>query len=125
MCSEILCYLSKDACSVGVLDAQKAPGQGSAEQPGQELFIKVEKTSKQKALGQFGFCDFIPTDTLGILSSGLGLNTIKWVFSQLPGLLQECQRRGTCDTLAMSGFISDGELSQEPYKDILKCVGHS
>lgn len=89
MCSEILCYLSKDACSVGVLDAQKPPGQGSAKHPGQDLFIKLEKKQQtKKTLGQFGLCDFIPTDTLEILSSGSGLNTVKWMFSQLPELFQ-------------------------------------
>lgn len=47
---------------------------------------------------------------------------VKWVFSQAPELFQWCQRRGMCDKVATLGFISDGEESQEPYRDIFKTI---
>lgn len=76
MCSEILCYLSKDACSVEVSDAQKLPVQKAPKHPVQDLLIELEK-NKQRNGDLFAFSDFIPTNTLESLSFGLGLGTVE------------------------------------------------
>lgn len=77
MCSEILCYLSKDACSVGVLDAQKPPGQESAKHPGQDLFTKLEEKQQTKICVCLASVTSFLQTPLEILFSGLGLNTVK------------------------------------------------
>lgn len=91
---------------------EKPTGQESAKHPGQNLFTKLEKKQQTKKpwVCLASVASFLQT-TLEILSSGLGLNTVKWVFSQLPELFQCCQRRGMCDRPAMLGFVSDGEES--------------
>lgn len=51
MCSEILCYLSKDACSVEVSDAQKLPVQKAPKHPVQDLLIELEKNKQANKWG--------------------------------------------------------------------------
>ena len=76
MCSEILCYLSKDACSVEVSDAQKLPVQKAPKHPVQDWLLRLEE-NKQINFDLFGFCGFIPANTLEILYFELGLDTVK------------------------------------------------
>lgn len=51
MCSEILCYLNKDACSVEVSAALTLPVQKAPKHPLQRSLVELEKKQQTKNLG--------------------------------------------------------------------------
>lgn len=98
MCSEILCYLSKDACGVGSLRDTEIPRAQSPECPLWNLLIKLDKTKH--------ICIYLATVT-SFLQPHWKSFLLGWdwsrssrYFPQLAELFQPCQGRGVCEKRA-------------------------